>query len=297
VWRVAHLALALIAASALVTHVLVVNGYTRAGSLRLLMIAFPAGASAVTLQYLIVRPLRLRRVPWSVVVNRDEGASVRTLRVLPAGHRGFGFDAGQFAWVITGRSPFSLQQHPLSISSSAQRPPDGTIEFSIKALGDWSGATVPALEPGELVWVDGPFGSFVPSIDPTRPLVLIAGGIGIAPMRSILATLRDRGDTRDVTLVYAAHDETRVAYRDQLDELSRLKQITLVYVFEEPDPSWSGARGFVTAALLRQVLGPAAAAADCFVCGPVPMMNAVEKALREIGVPPDSVHTERFQVI
>lgn len=296
-WRSIHVVLAFAAAIALTYHVLAVNGYTRAVSMRVLVGALLALFAGATIEYRILRPLALRRRPWTVVMNRDEGASIRTLRVRPVGHDGFAFAPGQFAWLITGTSPFSSQQHPLSVSSSAVRDADGSIEFSIKALGDWSSQTVPALTAGTTVWVDGPFGSFVPTDTSLRPLVLIAGGIGIAPMRSILLTLGDRRDERHVVLIYAAHDESRVAFRAELDALKRSLHLKLVFVYEVPSSDWRGPRGYVTTELLRETLGTEARHAECLVCGPVAMMDAVERSLVGAGVPAGAIHSERFQVV
>jgi predicted ferric reductase len=74
------------------------------------------------------------------------------LRIRPIGHDGFTFEPGQFAWLVTGTTPWSSQQHPLSICSSAEPAADRGLELSIKALGDWSSAVVPRLTPGMSVW-------------------------------------------------------------------------------------------------------------------------------------------------
>src|SRR5690606_40162353 len=115
--------------------------------------------------------------------EEGEGRS-RLRRLRRVGHGGFLFGPGQSAWLATGRHPVWSAQHPISIASSAEPAPDGALEFGIKALGDWSGEVVPALGPGARVWVDGPFGAFTPEGRPAQGYVLIAGGIGISPMRS-----------------------------------------------------------------------------------------------------------------
>lgn len=294
-WRSLHLGLALVATAALAAHLLAVHGYARAGAMRLFLALLFGGAVIATIEYRLVRPWRLGYRPWQIVGNTDEGASIRTLRLRPERHTRFRFAPGQFAWLITGRSAFSSQQHPLSISSSAEA--GGHLEFSIKALGDWSGTTVPALTPGTRVWVDGPYGSFTPAAGSLQPLVLIAGGIGIAPMRCILHTLADRREERHVILIYAAHDESRVAFREELDALRSRLHLKVVFVYEQPAGEWSGERGFITTDLLGRTLGHEAATAECFVCGPIPMMDAVDASLRAVGVHAAAIHTERFQVI
>jgi len=156
---------------------------------------------------------------------------------------------------------------------------------------------VPALEPGARLWVDGPFGAFTPEQRAAQGYVLIAGGIGISPMRSIITTLRDREDVRPVLLFYAARDASRLAFREEIERLRGQMNLEVVYVFESPGPEWSGERGYVSADVLRRHLPRQYRHFQFFVCGPVPMMDAVEKALRELGVPAGAVQTERFDMV
>lgn len=296
-WRWLHVALSVVAVIAAGLHVRSVNGYAAAASLQGLLGIYVLTSVAVLATYRLVRPWRLRARPWTVVENADEGASTRRLRVRPEGHGGFAFEPGQFAWLITGRSPFSQQQHPLSIASSAERSPDGALEFAVKGLGDWSRTAVPALAPGTRVWVEGAFGAFTPERKPGQGFVLVAGGIGIAPMRSMLLTMRDRGDRRHVILLYAARDETRAPFRQEIDGLRAALTLDLVYVFEAPPADWTGERGYITGAVLQRHLPPHFRRYHYFVCGPPSMMDAVEALLVDAGVAPAAIDSERFNVV
>lgn len=296
VWQVLHLVLAVVLTGAMAAHILDARGYSRAPAMRGLVTAHMVVAFLLLLRYRLVRPLLLWRRPWALLENRDVGGSTRLLRLRPAGHTGFRFQSGQFAWLVTGRTPLWSEQHPISIASSAEAA-DGTREFGIKALGDWSGTVVPALEPGARLWVDGPFGAFTPEQRAAQGYVLIAGGIGISPMRSIITTLRDREDVRPVLLFHAARDASRLAFREEIERLRGQMNLEVVYVFESPGPEWSGERGYVSADVLRRHLPRQYRRFQFFVCGPVPMMDAVEKALRELGVPAGAVQTERFDMV
>jgi predicted ferric reductase len=296
-WQVLHLVLAVVLTAAMILHILAARGYAAEPGMRALLVAYAGLALVVLLRYRLVRPLLLWRRPWTLVENRDVGGSTRLLRVRPAGHAGFAFEPGQFAWLATGRSPLWSAQHPISMASSAERPADGTIEFAIKALGDWSGTVVPALAPGARLWVDGAFGAFTPEGHPAQGYVLIAGGIGISPMRSILQTLRDREDVRPVILFYAAHDWSRVSFREEIEALRQSLNLTIVYVFEAPGDDWTGERGYVTAGVLRRHLPRQYTRFMYFMCGPVPMMDALEEALVEIGVPAGAIQSERFDMV
>lgn len=296
-WRIAHvlLAVTIVAASAL--HVRAAGGHSRDPLVAGVVLVWAAAFLALLARYRLLRPLLQARRPWEVVANRDEGADVRTLVLRPVGHEGMSFQPGQFAWLTTGRSPFAFNDHPLSFSSSAELGEDRALELSIKALGDWSRDVVPDLEPGSRVWLDGPFGAFTPDRVPAQGFVLIAGGIGITPMRSILLTLRDRGDPRPVLLLHAAHDGRRAVFTGELRALEREMPLTVVRVYEEPEPDDEAERGLVTGELLRRHLPADAARRAFFVCGPAPMMDSLEDVLFELDVPPERIHTERFDMV
>ena len=296
-WQVIHLAGACVLAAAATAHLVWMGPASQSAIVRSAAGVYAALFLALLMRYRVLRPIRLARHPWAVVSNGPIGGSTRLVRVRPVGHPGFAFEPGQFAWLATGRHPLWSGQHPLSIASSDRRPDDRAIDFAIKALGDWSTTVVPALSPGDRVFVDGPFGAFTPDLVGRAPLVFIAGGIGIAPMRSMLLALVDRRDTRPILLFSAAANRTRLIAREEIEQLRGRLNLTVVDVFERPDAGWTGARGFLTADLLRRHLTPAFDHAEYFVCGPVPMMDAVEGLLAGLGVPSSRVHTERFQVV
>lgn len=296
-WQVIHLGSACVIVVAALWHVMAVGVYSSAPALGWLLTVYAALFAALLVRYRLIRPLELARRPWRIAVNEDIGSNTRRVGVRPDGHGGFAFEPGQFAWLLTGRSPMLSAQHPLSIASSAARGADGTIEFAIKALGDWSAMIVPGLEPGRVVWVDGPYGSFTPDPTSAEPLVLIAGGIGIAPIRSMLQTLSHLSDRRRVYLFYAASDWSRVVFADELARLAETLDLHVTFVFEHPGPGWTGERGFVTTDLLARHLPAGMAEFEYFVCGPLPMIDALESALTALRVPTSHIHTERFQMV
>lgn len=296
-WQRLHLALAALTGLALVAHALAVNGYSRAAPVRVAVLIYAAAFSAVTLHYRLVRPFRLGLRPWEVVTNVDASGSTRLLRVRPVGHPGLRFEPGQFAWLMTGPTPLRSQQHPLSIASSAQPAADGSLEFSVKALGDWSARVVPTLAAGTRVWVDGAFGAFTSERKANPGFVMIAGGIGIAPMRSMLLTMRDRGDRRHVVLFVAVHDESRLIFGREVEQFRASLNLDLVVTFEAPSPDWSGERGQITTDVLRRHLPTEFRQYHYFVCGPPPMMDAVESALLGLGVPAAAIDSERFNLV
>jgi predicted ferric reductase len=297
-WRLLHLFAALCIAAGSLAHLFMSGGYTRAAAVQGPVLAYAALFAASLLHYRLLRPWRLRRRPWVVVGNRDEGRDVRSLTLQPVGHAGLRHAAGQFVWLGTGPGPFRAEFHPVTLCSSAEGLPGGALQLTIKALGDWSRTIVPALTRGTRVWIDGPFGTFSPDrLRAIRGLVLVSGGIGITPMLAILRTMRDRHDSRPVLLVAAWSSAEQELFGAELDLLRASLALQRVTVYERPPPGWRGAQGLVTRALLQRHLPADLRERDCFVCGPEPMMDAVETALLDLGVPPGQIHTERYEMV
>jgi ferredoxin-NADP reductase len=121
--------------------------------------------------------------------------------------------------------------------------------------------------------------------------------VGIAGLISMLRTMSDREDMRPVLLFYANREWDGVAFREELDQLRERLNFTLVHVLERPPADWAGESGYVRAELLSRHLPAGYRRFQFFICGPDPMMNAAEAALIRLGVPPERVHTERFDMV
>jgi predicted ferric reductase len=214
--------------------------------------------------------------------------------IRPDGHDGFRFQPGQFAWLTAWVSPFAIEEHPFSFSSSAEQA--GRMSFTIKELGDFT-RRVRDLVPGQAVYLDGPYGAFSPDRHPAPGYVLIAGGVGITPMMSILRTYADRGDRRPILLFYANKTWEDAIFREEIDTLQQRLPLTVVHVLEQPPEGWSGEQGFVTAELLDSRLPAERRVLEHFICGPDPMRLAVERALYRLRVPLGRVHAERFNLV
>ena len=151
----------------------------------------------------IVKPLFMLRRPYRVSEVRKERGDTTTLVMQPDGHPGFRFSPGQFGWLTLWGSPFKITAHPFSFSSSAAAT-DGRVEMTIRNLGDFT-SEIPKVPVGQRVYLDGPYGAFTIG-NPADMHVLIAGGIGVTPMMSMIRTLADQGDKRPVVLLYGVQD-------------------------------------------------------------------------------------------
>ena len=159
--------------------------------------------------------------------DAERGQTTPLALTPPAGAR-FRFEPGQFAWFAFGRSAFSLTKHPFSFSSSAEQ---AETEIAVKALGDFT-SRISELRPGIPVYVDGPHGVFSIDQDEGPGFGLIAGGVGIAGLISMLRTMADRSDRRPAILFYANAEWDGVAFRDQLEELKGRLDLAVVHVLD-----------------------------------------------------------------
>jgi len=293
-WRKAHAVLAVTALALSVVHVAGIDYYFSAPAMRFLLALLVLFWIALVIYVRAIRPALLWRRPYVVESVTPERGRAWTLTLSPSGHSGFHFLPGQFAWLTIGQGPWSMQEHPFSIASSAQQP--GRIAFTIKALGDFT-ATVGAITPGQVAYVDGPYGAFSPDRVDATGLVLIAGGIGIAPLVCMLRTLADRGDQRPITLVYAYRDLDNLTFREELDTLAKRLQLRTVMVLGQPPADWSGERGMLTPEMLVRHLPADCLRCQYYVCGPQPMLAVVETALRKAGVSLGRMHFEIFDLV
>ncbi len=177
------------------------------------------------------------------------------------------------------------RSHPYSLSSA----PNGSwLRITVKALGDDS-RRLQRIPVGTAVFVEGPYGVLTGARRSRRKVTLIAGGIGIAPLRALMESLAARPG--ELTLLYRVRHETDIVFRQELDLLAAHRGAAVHYLLGrrtgEPSMSPLG-----RAAIARLV--PDIADQDVYLCGPAEMMRAVEGSLSELGVPASHVHAERF---
>jgi predicted ferric reductase len=200
----------------------------------------------------------------------------------------FEAEAGQFAiWRFMDRKRW-WQAHPFSISAV----PDGRrLRITVKSIGDFT-SNIHTLKPGTPILVDGPFGKFIER--PTNPKVLlIAGGIGITPIRPLAEEMAVDGF--DVRVLYRAHSEGDVVFKQELDALSaRTDSVRVDYLLTQAGSHQSGRDAWFSPANLAGLV-PDIFDRVIYVCGPVGMMAAVRAALGALRIPPEQIRTEVFR--
>jgi len=229
----------------------------------------------------IGRALRYQLRVAEVVVESPEVVTI-TLR----GHRleRLPAEAGQYFLLRFLRGDRWWKAHPFSLSAA----PDGRrLRFTVKALGDDS-AAVRHIPPGTRVMAEGPYGAFQAARAGQRKVALIAGGIGIAPIRALLEDLpRPPGD---IAVLYRCRRREDAILLDEVAALAEARGHPLYVSFSRgaapsPDP--------LRPDTLRRLI-PDIAQRSVFVCGPTSMIDAARAGLRAAGVPRDQVLYERF---
>ena len=293
-WHLTHIVLAFIAVTAGLLHMVGWGSYLTDPWKRALWIGLTIFWIGLLLYVRVVKPLFMLRRPYRVSEVREERGDTSTLVMHPDGHPGFRFSPGQFGWLTLWGSPFKITGHPFSFSSSAEVM-DGRVEMSIRNLGDFTSA-IHKVPVGRRVYLDGPYGAFTIG-NPADMHVLIAGGVGITPMMSMIRTLADRSDTRPVILLYGSRDWELITFREELEALKARLNLTVVHVLANPSAGWTGEQGFITADVFKRHLPPPYADHEYFICGPDVMMDAIEKALSEMNVPLSKYHSERYSFV
>ena len=188
-----------------------------------------------------------------------------------------------FVWRFLTREGW-WRAHPFSISSA----PNGTwLRITIKELGDWSKA-LQGVSIGTRVFIEGPYGVLTGARRTRHKVLLVAGGIGITPLRALLEALpAKRGD---LTLLYRVRDARDIVFRDELDTLARERGAQVHYLIGRR----AGAPADPLGAASLERLVPDVRDRDVYLCGPVPMMRKVEDSLRRLGLPARQIHAERF---
>ncbi len=294
-WRILHLLLALVAVALVIAHLSAISYYSATPPLALALLLMVLLLSSLIITVRLIRPWRLAARSWQLAENRAERGDSRTLVLRPVGHEGMQFTPGQFAWLSLGHSPFTMQEHPFSFAGATKA--DGSVCFTIKALGDFT-SVLERYPAGARACVDGPYGIFSCMHYPQAPgFVFIAGGIGVAPVISMLEGLLQIDDKRQHFL-FAAHSEfERIPRREDITTLAEQLKLVTVPVLESPPAHWQGEKGWINQDILDRHLPHDRARYQYFICGPRPMIVNMEKYLCALGVPLRHIHSELFDMV
>jgi anaerobic sulfite reductase subunit B len=216
----------------------------------------------------------LTPLPYEVVAVTRETADVVSLDCTPSGDALELVAPGQFVMVWT----FGVGEVPISVSRLGD---DGTLTITVRAVGAVS-AEIVRSAPGDVVGLRGPYGTGWPVGDIARlDTVMVAGGLGLAPLRMAIDALASKAPSQ-LTVVVGAREPAQLLYTDDLRRWEALG-VRVHATVDAADRTWTGAVGFATAVLERLDEQHEVA----FVCGPEPMMASAVRALLARGTRPD----------
>ena len=226
----------------------------------------------------------------SVPVRHVTKATPRTrILSLDLSTTAFPFTAGQAVMIglheSALRKPYSIASAPWEVSKS------GVMQVLVQI--EDSGGLDPHLElaePGTRLDVAGPFGTFVMPTDGDA-LMFVAGGTGIAPLRSIMMERLARPSAPRMVLVYSVRSPDEFAFRAELEALKIAKRIDTHFTVTR-DEKWTGRRGRIDQELLKDALP--SADAHCLVCGPPQLVSDATGLLRALGIDASRIQTEHY---
>ena len=253
---------------------------------RLLWSAMYLAVAGVLVWYRLLTPLlRYNRHRLRVAKVQWESPEVISIWITGRQLHRLGAEPGQFfRWrFLTKQLWWAGNPYSLSAAPSADY-----LRITVKHAGEHS-RQLAGLRPGTRVLAEGPFGAFTAGRRRRQKVLLLAGGVGITPIRALFESLP--GAAGDLTLIYRAHSPSDVVFAPELSWIAERRGARLLYVFggrgkgRRPDP-------LTAAELSRQV--PDLAAHDVYLCGPTGLVEHARAQLRQAGVPARHIHHETF---
>jgi len=230
-----------------------------------------------------------RRHRFRVQAVEKEARGVFSIYITGRDLDQFEAEAGQFAiWRFMDRRRW-WQAHPFSISAV---PNGRRLRITVKNIGDFT-SYIHTLKPGTPILVDGPFGKFIERPKNSKVL-LIAGGIGITPIRPLAEEMA--ADGFDVRVLYRAHGESDLVFKKELDALSsREESVQVDYLLTQGGSRRNSRDGWFSPTSLAGLV-PDIFDRVVYVCGPMGMMVLVRSSLEALGIPAGQIRTEVFRL-
>jgi predicted ferric reductase len=292
VWRVSHSVGATIAFVSLMDHAVAQGTYIRVPAVALTGTALAFVAVLSLLDIHVVRSRRVLASRWRVESVRHLGPKLWELLLRHESGRCFTFRAGQFVWATFGRQP-TFGDHPFSISSGPEELP--ALRLVIKESGDFTSG-IGRLPSGTVAALDGPHGNLVVWDHEASAVILVAGGVGIAPIIGILRSLASSRDRRPVRVVVATRTAEEQVFAEEITAFGTQLDLVAVQVAEVPSPGWAGPIGQLNREMLASLLeGLDRKRAVALLCGPLAMMESAAETLYSLGLPSDRIRYERFE--
>jgi NAD(P)H-flavin reductase len=199
-------------------------------------------------------------------------------------HRNFNYKPGQFQMI----SVFGVGEAPFCLTCSPTRRE--YIEFSVKKMGVVTTA-LHNMREGDIVGIRGPFGNHFPYEEMQgKNIIFIGGGIGLAPLRSLIQFCIDNRDKYgDLTIIYGARTSDDLCFKEELKEWEKAERTRVYLTIDRQDGKWDGHIGFVPPYVME--ISPSPDNAYAVTCGPPIMIKFTIENLLKLGFPPERIIT------
>jgi predicted ferric reductase len=286
-WHLVHLYAYLAVALGFAHQLAVGSDFVNDPAARVYWVALYVAVGAALVGWRVVRPVWLNLV-HQLRVERVVNETAGVVSIHVSGRRLDELDArpGQFfLWRFLTKEGW-YKAHPFSLSAL---PTPTSLRFTVKNLGDET-AKIQHVRPGTRLFAEGPYGTFTEARRTRRKVLLIAGGIGITPLRAMVESMPARKG--EIMLLYRVVDTKDAIFEHELRELAHSKGI-VVHIIPGSEIGDDNTDLLSVPALRAGV--PGIASRDCFVCGPPAFIEALRRRLALLGVPRDRIHFERFE--
>ena len=292
-WWPIHRAAAILAVIAFGFHVLSVNDTFEQKLPRMLAIGALVLCGLIFL-YIRTRRLRNKRKFLRVAAVEPAGADALCLKIVSDVHHVPAYLPGQFSFITLASTHVSSEEHPFTIASSPTK--SAGLEFIVRTTGDWTGQ-LKNLQPQDRVFIDGPFGLFSHLLlSEQKEIIMVAGGIGVTPMLSMLRYMADQNDQRKITLIWSNQTPDYIILPHEFENLAALlKGLRIVHVLTRA-PEYNGEQGHLDRPQLKRLLSNCSRSSAVFVCGPAQMMEDVHSRLVSLGFQRQMIFMERFSL-
>jgi ferredoxin-NADP reductase len=202
------------------------------------------------------------------------------------------FIAGQYLSIVPpgGKpAPFSIASSPVAVGGPTR------FEFAIGCTGGRTTGQLTQMHIGDALTLRGPFGKFFLGNEPR--ICLLAGGLGVTPLMSMLRHIRDSGAAIDATLMWSCKTPQQFLWMPELDEATvthqNLRIVRTITDAASADATWNGPVGRIDEAMLREAM-PDIVERVTYLCGPKPFIEGMVALLRSLGVPDERIRKESW---
>ncbi len=181
--------------------------------------------------------------------------------------------------------------HHFSISNSPTE--EGYLEFTTRLRDSEFKNALRKLKEGEMVNLKAPYGEFIIE-NVVEKIGMLSGGIGIAPLRSMIRYCTDKNLRKEITLLYGSRAERDIIFRDELEDIQRKNpNFKVVHILSEADDNWRGYKGIIDKERVKKEI-PDFKERVFYSCGPPLMVEAMDNILSDIGIKKENIRKENL---